>query len=534
MGFDVEAARKDGVSDDDILGHLTATRKFDVQGALKDGVSKEEIIQYLANTQTTPSNSNPNDKRGAPTGPPTLSVPGMAKGAMDLMEGVGSGVTSTIQGGYNLLRKGASAVGLGELPQSPEWLQKAAAPVQYDAQGNPIAPTGAFSVGRTGEQVGEFFVPAGAIGKIAKGAEELAGAGRIGGTLAKIGTQAAGDALASGGVTMLQTGGNTEQSASATMLAGAMSGAFNTVGTLLKFVPMDKLYLSKLNFPERFRGQRVEDIMDKAIKEGILISKGGADKISAIESLEKADRDTLISQHLGDLVDVDIVKGPIDHMIQDAKWLGKPQLANSIQRQFDNFLTARGAKSAIPPSTTTIPGPNPLATLTPAGMPRTVQVPGVSATPAKITVDDAIKAKDMFQQFAKTMYGKENLTKAASDKLIAAGLNEALGAISPAYKAANQDIQNSKLLKQAILKYIQSNPGTFFNPTNAVIAWYNAPLAIARGALASPYLRSVLAVYGTKVINRLPGAGQALGRVAASGAGALSPIPQSPNQEPQQ
>ena len=47
-GFDVDRARKDGYSDDQIIEYLTKTRKFDVQKALKDGHSKPDIISYLA------------------------------------------------------------------------------------------------------------------------------------------------------------------------------------------------------------------------------------------------------------------------------------------------------------------------------------------------------------------------------------------------------------------------------------------------------------------------------------------------------
>lgn len=54
-GFDVDGARQSGYSDDDILGHLTSSRKFDVDGAVKSGYSKSDIIQYLSTKQTTPS-----------------------------------------------------------------------------------------------------------------------------------------------------------------------------------------------------------------------------------------------------------------------------------------------------------------------------------------------------------------------------------------------------------------------------------------------------------------------------------------------
>jgi hypothetical protein len=48
MPFDVEAARKSGYTDDEIIGHLTQTRKFDVPGALQAGYSNADIIRHLS------------------------------------------------------------------------------------------------------------------------------------------------------------------------------------------------------------------------------------------------------------------------------------------------------------------------------------------------------------------------------------------------------------------------------------------------------------------------------------------------------
>lgn len=48
MPFDASAARKAGYSDDEILQHLTQSRKFDVGGAVKSGYSKQEIIDHLS------------------------------------------------------------------------------------------------------------------------------------------------------------------------------------------------------------------------------------------------------------------------------------------------------------------------------------------------------------------------------------------------------------------------------------------------------------------------------------------------------
>ncbi len=48
MAFDIEGARKAGYTDDEIIGHLTATRKFDVEGAKQAGYTENDIIDYLS------------------------------------------------------------------------------------------------------------------------------------------------------------------------------------------------------------------------------------------------------------------------------------------------------------------------------------------------------------------------------------------------------------------------------------------------------------------------------------------------------
>jgi hypothetical protein len=53
--FDVQAARKSGYGDDEILKHLTESRKFDIEGALKSGYDKSEIIEHLSHTSAAPA-----------------------------------------------------------------------------------------------------------------------------------------------------------------------------------------------------------------------------------------------------------------------------------------------------------------------------------------------------------------------------------------------------------------------------------------------------------------------------------------------
>ena len=48
QGFDVQAARDSGYTDDEILSHLTTTRKFDIAGAQTSGYSTDDIIKHLS------------------------------------------------------------------------------------------------------------------------------------------------------------------------------------------------------------------------------------------------------------------------------------------------------------------------------------------------------------------------------------------------------------------------------------------------------------------------------------------------------
>lgn len=69
-GFDVDAARKAGYSDDEILSHLTASRNFDVQGATRSGYSKADIISHLAGTPSPQQSPQPGPWASGYVSPP--------------------------------------------------------------------------------------------------------------------------------------------------------------------------------------------------------------------------------------------------------------------------------------------------------------------------------------------------------------------------------------------------------------------------------------------------------------------------------
>jgi len=408
-----------------------------------------------------------------------------AESGKDILEGAGSGIISTGAGTYELARKGVKAVGLGELPETPEFIKKAAANTQYDEKGNPIPTSDSFGLGRGAERVAEFMAPG---GLVTKGAKAAAGLGRT----AEIGARVLGDAASSAAVTGVQSGGDLTQMAESALSAGVTSGALSTVGGILKSVPNVAIYAKGLKLPERFRGQRAEEVFQKAIDDGILISKGGANKAEAIENLTRAERNHLINQNAGALVDINIVRTPVLKLRQMAEQLGETGIVKQIDKRLTEFEAANGAAPAKAAKTVTSPivGPN--------GQAITHTTPGTPAQPAKISMKAAQQAKDDFGMIAQNIYGKFSAGPMQIRKLMGAGLKEAMEAISPEIKDLNRDVQNSKLIKNAINKYLDSNPD-FVSPRMAMLAWWSAPAAVLYGALGNPFVRSALAIAKDRV-----------------------------------
>lgn len=116
----------------------------------------------------------------------------------DTLAGIGSGVISTGVGAYNLARK---------IPGVDQVLP---APNTY-VQGLTKAPASlAGSAGRFAEQAGEFMVP---MGKVAKAAEA-----------APLAVRLAAEALAAGGISGVQTGGNVPAMAESAATTGVLGG----------------------------------------------------------------------------------------------------------------------------------------------------------------------------------------------------------------------------------------------------------------------------------------------------------------------
>jgi len=134
-GFDVNAARQAGYSDDEILAHLTQTRNFDVNAAVQSGYSKSDIIGYLSTSR--PVSTQP---RGPALPVPAELQPGMVlthQGPMKFSDAIKSqapGVPEEAMGwGRSIgqtLRDSAQAPAMGMATLAPIMTGGASLPVQ--------------------------------------------------------------------------------------------------------------------------------------------------------------------------------------------------------------------------------------------------------------------------------------------------------------------------------------------------------------------------------------------------------------------
>lgn len=534
----IRTSRLAGYSDDEITDYLSSRGDLadQLKAARDQGYNSQEILDHL-------SPKYPSGK------PETGIVP-------SLMGGITSGAFTTAENLYKAGRFGfkAATLGLGELPQVPEFLQKAAAPKQYDPYGRGYEPNVPFKMGRMGEQAGEFFLPSKWLTEgtkaldlvvlskflpeevVAQGPKaietfvsKLPWSGRALVGLEGAATRMGGEATSAGLVTLAQTGGDVLAAEKAAITAASMSGVFSTVGTLLKAVPLNRLYMSALikKFPERFRGEggQAEAAVGKMVENNILLTAGGKKAAEELEKAGAAARDKLIEPYLNELVDPEIVAGPLRELRRQAASRGEKGIVAQIDKRLADYMEAKGAAPAVPAREVTSP------VLGPTGQPITTTIPGVPATPAKITVQKAIEDKDFFQMLAKKFYGKFSEGKGEIRKLLGGGINDALEEISPAYREANRrDVQTSLLLKNAIEKYIEDNP-SLMNPKVAVLMLFHGAPALAYGAMMSPRLRLVLAglvpTLGAGVQTTGTAATRIVaGRVSQSAQQQLPPVPQ--------
>jgi hypothetical protein len=160
--------------------------------------------------------------------PQQQSYPEMAgQFATDALQGLKAGALSTIYHGGDLVRRGTEAV------VGPEWAARLGMENKLDKPEvrSVITPpeSTAGQLGYGAEKMGEFFIPAGAVGKAAK-AVEGATAGMRGAGALNLAARAGLEGAAAGGVAGVQTAGDPNAMREAALTAGGVTAGLGAVG----------------------------------------------------------------------------------------------------------------------------------------------------------------------------------------------------------------------------------------------------------------------------------------------------------------
>ena len=194
--------------------------------------------------------------------------------ATDALQGLKAGALSGIYHGGDLVRRGTEAV------VGPEWAARLGMENKLDkpevrALITPPEST-AGQLGYGAEKMAEFFVPAGAVGKVAK-AVEGATAGLRGAQALNIGARAALEGAAAGGVAGVQTGGDPQAMRDAALQTGAITAGLGTAAAVVPAVARglekwgQKTYGQVLNpTKEKFKYKAQEEVVPELVKRGVL------------------------------------------------------------------------------------------------------------------------------------------------------------------------------------------------------------------------------------------------------------------------
>lgn len=152
------------------------------------------------------------------------------KGLKGFAVGVGKGVLSTAQGLGMIGSKIASGLTGGKLQGADVYIKGTQS---FEKAKEILKPqTTAEKIGKTVEQVGEFFLPAGKATKAEKYVDILASGLKspMAKSVTKIIGKSAVQGLSAGGVSAIQTGGNLKQAGKTALGAGIIRGGFATIG----------------------------------------------------------------------------------------------------------------------------------------------------------------------------------------------------------------------------------------------------------------------------------------------------------------
>ena len=338
QGFDAEGARKAGYGDAEILSHLTSSRSFDVDGARNAGYSDAEIISHLSQR---PARVQHGASGTWEEGPSTLDK--IRRFPAEVTRGFGKGVTSTALGVSKMVGAVPETTTLSDIGMEPEG--------------------GAQQLGFAVEQIGEFFLPGGAVSKGVKaveGARILANAPRVARGAATLGTRVGLEAGSMGAVTAAQTGGDREAVEGATKLAGAIPVAGRVVQPAANVI--------KRALGTRLPGRLIDSLIKPPRKERMFGRQPGGEvareglKANSLEGLEeeiakrKEEIGKQINFHLGfknaRAQSIDIVPAilqPIDDAIRHAKTTtGNTAVVTRLEAVKDALLRERFGLDKLP------------------------------------------------------------------------------------------------------------------------------------------------------------------------------------------
>ena len=303
---------------------------------------KYDVPSYVRNVSANYKQA----ARGLTTAPTAPVEPQGNRGLLGIGTGLLKGVGSSLRGAATLGEKILSGTLRTVLPKSAEQAiglrqPQDATSAEKLVPKEMVTPHGlAEKAGFYGEQVGEFFIPGGAIAKGVKGAEAAIGASKIAPKLmgaAKLGARSAIGGATAAGQTAIQTGG--DQAASGA--AGLIGAAFPVAGAALR--PLGRAIAEKL--PSRLMNAQIKPLAkefrfgrdpgEALIREGIVgnsveeIGKRASVRLDEIGSQIGSVLTSPLAR--GKVIDVAPAISVIDAALQRAANSGEQALVSRLQ-----------------------------------------------------------------------------------------------------------------------------------------------------------------------------------------------------------
>ncbi len=175
-----------------------------------------------------------------------INKPKAETGLKGFATGVGKGVLSTFKGASQLGQDIGNLVlpkSMEMTPYSEENLQKDEGIGKLFREQNLEAQGTAEKIGKTSEQVGEFFIPASKISKVSNVAKTaIKGSGFLNST-ARVLAQGAIEGIGNAGVTLAQTGGDIKEAVKTALIAGGLKSAISGIGEVANVFKLpERLY----------------------------------------------------------------------------------------------------------------------------------------------------------------------------------------------------------------------------------------------------------------------------------------------------